>query len=75
MLFHATESYLSVRVNCIPRPSGPGGRRLFEDWLPGSGETVAERPCMELYRNTPADTAATHLITDLCMPLVEPEVR
>ena len=50
-------------------------RRLFEEWLPASGETVAERPCMELYRNTPAEVTARRLITDLCVPLLEPEAN
>ena len=45
-------------------------RRLFRAWLPESGETVDGRPCMELYRNTPVDTASPkHLVTDLCVPL------
>ena len=51
---------------------GEAYRRLFDEWLPGSGETAAERPCMELYRNSPAKIAATYLITDLCVPLQEP---
>ena len=46
--------------------------RLFDEWLPASGETVAERPCMELYRNMPAEVAAARLITDLCVPLLDP---
>ena len=46
-------------------------RRLFEEWLPDSGEVTAERPCMELYRNTPAEVTTEHLITDLCVPLRE----
>ena len=45
-------------------------RWLFGAWLPESGETVDGRPCMELYRNTPHDTASPeHLATDLCVPL------
>ena len=52
---------------------GEAYRRLFEEWLPGSGETVAERPCMELYRNTVAEVVAKRLITDLCVPLLEPD--
>ncbi len=51
---------------------GEAYRRLFDEWLPGSGETAAERPCMELYRNSPAEVEATRLITDLCVPLEEP---
>ena len=51
---------------------GQAYRRLFDEWLPGSGEVVAQRPCMELYRNTPWDTAAENLVTDLCLPLQKP---
>ena len=47
-------------------------RRLFDEWLPGSGEIVAPRPCMELYRQTPRETAATQPVTDLCVPLQRP---
>lgn len=53
---------------------GEAYRRLFEEWLPASSETVAERPCMELYRNTPEEVIAKRLITDLCVPLLEPDV-
>ena len=48
---------------------GPAYRRLFDAWLPESGEAVAQRPCMELYRNTSGETDPQHLITDLCLPL------
>ena len=47
-------------------------RRLFQEWLADSGETVAQRPCMELYRNTPGETVPEHLVTDLCLPLRSP---
>ena len=47
----------------------PAYARLFGEWLPASGETVADGPCMELYRNTSTDTAPENLITDLCVPL------
>ena len=43
--------------------------RLFGKWLPGSGEATGGGPCMELYRNGPADTPAEQLLTDLCVPL------
>ena len=29
--------------------------RLFEEWLPASGESMADGPCMELYRHEQAD--------------------
>ena len=45
--------------------------RLVEEWLPGSGKTMADRPCMELYRNTPLNTAPERLVTDLCLALRE----
>ncbi len=51
---------------------GEAYRRLFEEWLPKSGELVAAQPCMELYRNTPRETAPARLITDLCLPLQAP---
>lgn len=44
-------------------------RRLFGLWLPQSGEEIDERPCMEIYRNSPLDTAPSELLTDLCLPL------
>ena len=44
-------------------------RRLFEVWLPQSGEEMDDRPCMEIYRNSPFDTAPARLQTDLCLPL------
>ena len=44
-------------------------RRLFEEWLPESGEKLAEGPCMELYRHAQAETPPEKLATDLCVPL------
>ena len=44
-------------------------KRLFGSWLPHSGEEVDDRPCMEIYRNTPLDTAPSELLTDLYLPL------
>ena len=44
-------------------------RRLFSLWLPQSGEEVADRSCMEIYRNTPLDTPPAELLTELCLPL------
>ncbi len=51
------------------RGIAPTYRRLFEEWLPDSGEAVDDRPCMEVYRNTPLDTLEADLLTDLCVPL------
>ena len=44
-------------------------RLLFESWLPQSGEEVDDRPCMEMYRNNPRDTAPDELLTDVYLPL------
>ena len=44
-------------------------RRLFRSWLPQSGEELDDRPCMQIYRNTPLDNPPTELLTDLCLPL------
>ena len=43
--------------------------RLLGEWPPGSGESAADRPRMELYRKWTTDTAPEHLSTDLCVPL------
>ncbi len=43
--------------------------RLFGSWLSESGEELDDRPCMEIYRNSPLDTAPEQLLTDLCLPL------
>ena len=43
--------------------------RLFELWLPQSGEEMDDRPCMEIYHNSPLDTVPAQLLTDLCVPL------
>ena len=51
---------------------GQAYRRLFDEWLPGSGEAVAQRPCMELFRSAPWEKEAEHLVTDLCVPLLTP---
>ena len=48
---------------------GPAYRKLFSEWLPGSGESMDDRPCMEIYRNSAMDTPAESLSTDLCVPL------
>lgn len=50
---------------------GEAYKRLFESWLPQSGEEVDDRPCMEIYRNNPSDTAPDKLLTDVCLPLRE----
>ena len=42
---------------------------LFGVWLPGSGREAADRPCYEIYINTPMDAAPKDLITDICLPL------
>lgn len=43
--------------------------RLCDEWLPGSGESIGEGPCMEIYRKTQADTPPDRRVTDLCLPL------
>lgn len=43
-------------------------RRLFSLWLPQSGEEIADRSCMEIYRNTLLDTPLAELLTALSLP-------
>jgi AraC family transcriptional regulator len=42
---------------------------LYGVWLPTSGREPANAPPFEVYRNSPADTPAEELLTDLCLPL------
>lgn len=42
---------------------------LFGPWLTRSGEELGDAPAIEVYLNTPMDTAPDDLLTDVCMPL------
>ena len=42
---------------------------LYGLWLPQSGEDMDDRACMEIYHNSPVDTAPALLLTDVCLPL------
>ena len=44
-------------------------QRLFRDWLPGSGEEIADLPCMEVYLNDCRALPEAEWETDLCIPL------
>ncbi len=44
--------------------------RVCGQWLPGSGRELASAPCVEIYRNSPQDTAPEELLTDIHLPLV-----
>ncbi len=44
-------------------------KRLFGMWFPQSDEELDDRPCMEIYRNTPLNIVPAQLLTDLCLPL------
>lgn len=48
---------------------GDAWSRLLGEWLPRSGQRLAETPSYELYRNTPEDVSAAELKTDLFVPL------
>lgn len=45
--------------------------RLCGEWLPPSGREPTDRPCFEVYRNSPQNTRPEDLLTDICMPLKE----
>ncbi|MDX5595259.1 AraC family transcriptional regulator [Pseudovibrio sp. SPO723] len=42
---------------------------LFGEWLPKSGREVRNSPSFEIYLNSPQDTPANELITDIYLPL------
>ena len=46
-------------------------RWLYGDWLPRSGEEVADRPAFDAYLNNPRTVSPAQLRTDLCLPLAE----
>ena len=48
---------------------GDAWARFMGEWLPRSGRKLSSAVCYEVYRNTPEDTAASELRTDLYLPL------
>ena len=43
--------------------------RVCGEWLPRSGRELLSAPALEFYRDTPAQTAAEDLLTDIYLPL------
>ena len=70
-----TELALAGGEYAVLRHRGPyaelGGAYewLFGTWLPQSGREAADRPCYEIYVNTPMDAAPKDLLTDIHLPL------
>ena len=48
---------------------GDAWARFMGEWLPQSGRRLSSDVCYEVYRNTPEDTPAGELRTDLYLPL------
>lgn len=46
-------------------------RKLYGEWLPGSGREPRSAPSLEIYRNDPRTTPPEALLTDICIPLEE----
>ena len=44
-------------------------RALYGQWLPASGREPRNAPSFEIYRNSPMDTKAEDLITEIVLPL------
>ena len=42
---------------------------LYRQWLPQSNLAVRNEPPLEIYLNTPQDTAPTDLLTEICIPV------
>jgi AraC family transcriptional regulator len=45
--------------------------RLCGEWLPANRYETRSAPCFELYRNSPHNTAAQDLLTDIHLPLAD----
>jgi AraC family transcriptional regulator len=43
--------------------------RLCGEWLPRSGRELRSEPSLEIYRNSPMNTAPDDLLTDVYLPL------
>ncbi|TWT02669.1 GyrI-like domain-containing protein [Reyranella sp. CPCC 100927] len=50
---------------------GTAYRWLYAEWLPKSGEEIADRPAFDVYLNDPRLLPPAQWRTDLCLPLVE----
>jgi AraC family transcriptional regulator len=48
---------------------------LYGDWLPQSGEELADRPAFDAYLNDPRTLPPAEWRTDLCLPLAAPRLR
>ncbi|SFM07208.1 AraC family transcriptional regulator [Shimia aestuarii] len=46
---------------------------FYGTWLPHSGELPADDPCYEISLNSPMTTPPRDLMTEICLPLREPE--
>jgi len=58
-----------------PYASMPAAYRwLFGPWLLASGEVLRDLPVVEEYLNSPVDTPAGDLATDIWLPLESPDV-
>ncbi|WP_025898486.1 AraC family transcriptional regulator [Sneathiella glossodoripedis] len=42
---------------------------LYGKWLVSSGEEAADAPCIEIYLNSPSDTPAAELLTEIYLPI------
>ena len=61
----------AVLTHCGPYAGLPAAYdELFGVWLPQSGHEAADAPAFEVYLNTPMDTAAEDLLTELWLPLL-----
>ncbi|TXL75995.1 AraC family transcriptional regulator [Vineibacter terrae] len=50
---------------------GAAWRWLYGDWLPRSGEEIADQPAFDAYLNDPRTLPPAQWRTDLCLPLAE----
>lgn len=46
-------------------------RWLYGQWLPASGEALADLPVFEVYLNHPREAAPADLLSEICLPLAD----
>lgn len=71
------EQQIEGGVYAVATHRGPYDRlgetylRLCGEWLPAAGYETRSAPCFERYRNSPRDTPAQDLLTDIHLPLAD----
>lgn len=62
-------TYAVARFEVLPEEYAAAWDSIMADWLPQSGYQSEDKPCFEIYRNTPGDHPEGKHIVDICVPV------